>query len=317
MILKMRRPDVSERAISAIELVIVLLLLEFCLWVGEGKDHYRIVAGTAIALVALYSIRRQGPDAWKPSQPPWSTLSSWIVVIAVTCALGAGAVLGAEFIYAEGEKLRWGRLERFASLKALADKALIVVLQQVLLYRFLFPLLLKIFGSRSVAFGATAVIFGALHLPNAVLVGVTIVMAAIWLYLYERSQRLAPLIVCHFVLAIVATAVFPGRLTYNLAVGRNALPIARSYERLAQGPLAARYDELKSDAYYEKSGGTDRGFILALYRDVLHRSPDETEIKPWLRTLDRHSRAEVVRGFLNSKEFLMLRCSLHKECDDH
>jgi len=305
---------VSDRRTSAIELVVVLLLLEVCIWIGASHYYYRLLAGAMLAVVGLYSIVRQRHDIWKTSKPPWSTLTSWIVIIAITCALAAGAVLGAEIFYAEGEKFRWGRLERFLGWKALLDKALIVVIQQVLLYRFLFPLLFNVFGSRGIAFGATAVVFGVLHLPSVFLVGLTTAMAVIWLYLYERSRRLGPLIICHFVLAVVASGVLPERLTYNLAVGQNALPLVRSYERLAEDKLAAKYDELKSNVYYEKSGGTDRSFIIALYRDVLHRSPAEMEIAPWLLALDRRNRAEVVREFLDSKEF-RARCGLQQECD--
>lgn len=301
----------NDRTRSAMELMLVLGMAEVWLW--ETKGLYRAFAILAIALIGLNNYLRH-PDVWRRTQPSWGGLSSWVIIITITFALGAGAVISGEFIYTEGEQLRLGRLERVVDPKFIATKTLVVTVQQLALHRFLFPSFLEIFRSRAVALCATALTFGALHLPSVFLVSATIPMAAIWIYLFERTQRLAPLIFCHLVLVVVVSAVFPERLTYNLGVGRNALPVARSYERLAQEPLATKYDELKSNAYYVQNGGTDRTFIHALYRDVLQRSPAENEIDVWLPTLHRSSRAEAVAQFLNSEEFLALRCRLYGEC---
>jgi len=304
----------NNRIRSAMELLLVLVIVEVWLWDSTAKGLYRVFAILLIALIGLNHFIRPRPDAWKISQASWGVLASWVIIIGVTCALSAVAILSAEFIYTEGEQLRLSRLERIFNPQFLAAKALVVTVQQLALYRFLFPSMLEIFRSRSVAFCATALTFGALHLPSTFLVSLTIAMAALWLYLFERSQRLVPLIFCHFALAIVASTVFPERLTYNLAVGQNALPVARKYERLFREPLTAKYNELKSNAYYVQNGGADRTFIRALYRDVLQRIPAEKEIGAWLPTLHRSSRAEVVAEFLNSKEFVELRCRLQGEC---
>jgi hypothetical protein len=302
MIPRMTRLLTSGRTRSIVDLVIVLVLVEVWLWSSTAKDLYRVYAGAVIALIVFYSFRRRSSDAWKTDRPLWSARFTWIVVLAMTCALGAGAVLAAELLYIEGEQLRSGRLERALDPRGLAGKGLIVILQQFGLYHFFFPSFLQIFRSRTIAIGATAVAFGALHLPGVVLVGLTAAMAVIWLHVFARCQRLVPLIASHLALAVVANAVFPERLTYNFAVGRNAVPIAQGYGRLAEGPLAARFDEFRSNAYYEKNGNTDRAFIVALYRDVLQRAPAEAEIGASLSMLRRRSRAEVVMRFL-TREF--------------
>lgn len=305
----------NDRTRSALELALVLVLVEVWLWSSAANGLYRALAGTVIASIILKNLIRQGAGATKIGQPLWSAYRSWIVIIAVTCVLGALILVGAALIYSDGEQLRFERLEKFLVPRVLAGKVFIVVFQQIVLCLFLFPLQRTVFQSRTGAYVATAVTFGVLHLPGLLLVGVTTVAAAIWLYLFERSRRLLPLIVSHFVLVVIAAAVFPERLAYNLAVGRNALPIAHRYERLTEGPIAAQYAQFKSIAYYEANGNADPSFIRALYRDILRRSASEAEVDVWLPILRQNGRAEAVAEFLSSKEYLALRCRHEGICD--
>src|SRR5262245_33951410 len=134
----MTRLLTSDRARSVIDLVIVLVLAEIGLW-STAKDLYRVYAAAVIALIVWNSFRRRSADAWKTDQPLWSARFTWLVVIAMTCALGAGTILTAELLYIEGEQLRFGRLERALDPSELAGKGLIVILQQFVLYYFLFP----------------------------------------------------------------------------------------------------------------------------------------------------------------------------------
>lgn len=310
----MRTLLTSDRTRSAIELVIFLVLAEIWLWSSASTTAYRVFAGAIIAIIVLRNVLRSNSDAWSAVRPLWSAPASWTVAVVVICVLVAGAIISAQLFYVEGEAWRLGRIERFFEAKQLASKIIIIVVQQIALCLFLFPSLYRISGSRKVAFLATPIIFGILHLPSLFLVIVTAAMAVVWLFLFERSQRLLPLIVIHFVLAVVATAVFPERLTYNLAVGQNAVPTAQDYERLTKGVLAGKYDEWKSDKYYQKNGSADRAFIVALYRDVLRRGASESEINAFLLKLRQTNRAEVVSVFMTSKEFLELRCRVDASC---
>jgi hypothetical protein len=216
----MTRLLANDRARSAIDLVVVLVLAEIWLWNSTAKDLFRVYAAVVIVLVVWDSFRRRDPDAWKTDQPLWGAGSSWLVAIAMTCALGAAAALSAQLIYIEGEQLRLGRLEEFLDPRVLAGKGLIVILQQFVLYHFLFPSFRKIFRSRALAMAATAVTFGALHLPGVLLVSLTTAMAVVWLHVFERSQRLAPLIVSHLPWPSWPTQCFPSvSLTTLRSVG--------------------------------------------------------------------------------------------------
>jgi hypothetical protein len=60
---------------------------------------------------------------------------------------------------------------------------------------------------------------------------------------------------------------------------------------------------LSSQEYYQDQGSTVDGFIRALYRDLLHRQAQTTEVAQWRRQAAA-SRASVVQQFLSSSEYL-------------
>lgn len=312
---RMKRLSTNDRSRAAIELAIVFVLTETWLWSSSTNKLYHLFIAIVLASIVVTFLINQKHRTAMVEPPVWSASQSWIAMIAITCALGALTYFSASFLYSDGEQLRIGRLDRLLIPRILADKAFIVILQQFILCRFLFPLYRDIFRRRTAAFGATAATFGVLHLPSMFLVGVTAATAAIWLLLFERSRRLAPLIVSHLILVIIAAAVFPQRLGYNLAVGRNALPIAHLYRQITEGPDADKYAQFKSSTYYEMNGSNDSAFIRALYRDILRRSPSDAEIDAWLPTLHQNGRAEAVAQFLGSPEYLALRCRHDGVCD--
>ena len=62
---------------------------------------------------------------------------------------------------------------------------------------------------------------------------------------------------------------------------------------------------LASDEYFGRAGGTPRGWITALYRDVLDRVPSASETSAWTNVLaGGTNRASVALGFLLSSEHL-------------
>ncbi len=58
-----------------------------------------------------------------------------------------------------------------------------------------------------------------------------------------------------------------------------------------------------SPEFYERSGGTDRGFVTELYRKILHREPDSRGLDNWVTHLRQgRSRTWVAEGFYGSYE---------------
>ncbi|HEX6492092.1 MAG TPA: DUF4214 domain-containing protein, partial [Candidatus Dormibacteraeota bacterium] len=90
-------------------------------------------------------------------------------------------------------------------------------------------------------------------------------------------------------------------------IGHAPDPAGRAYWVSALGNGA--YDETllaelaSTSTYYAgHGGGTDRGFITALYRDILGRAPLAAELNGWLAGGPITDRAGVARGFAYSHE---------------
>ena len=305
----------DDRRRIVVELTIVVVLAELWLWSSPSAILYRATAAVAIACIVVSRIACGDQDPWKSPRLSWDARSTWITATALTCLLAAVMILGMLAFYAEGEQWRLWRLERILEPKVFADKAFMVVLQQVLLCWYVLPAFRKSTGDNTIAIAATALTFGSFHLPSFLLASITAATAVAWLLIFERGRRISPLILSHFILAIAAATVLPERLSYDLAVGRKAMPIAERYQRLGEGRLAEEYKEWKSNAYYVRNGASDRSFILALYRDILGRNASSAEVENWLRALQRSSRADAVAKFIDSKEYSALRCKIQAACE--
>lgn len=95
---------------------------------------------------------------------------------------------------------------------------------------------------------------------------------------------------------------------YRTILGRSADSAGRRYwlSRVASGTrledVAAGF--YASREYFAGRGGTNRGFVAGLYRDILGRSPDAAGLNSWVNLLNsgRASRQSVASGFYASTE---------------
>lgn len=53
---------------------------------------------------------------------------------------------------------------------------------------------------------------------------------------------------------------------------------------------------LRSAKYYDRAGGTDRAYITALYQEILHRTPSESQLDSWTAQLASKGRSSVVNS---------------------
>jgi hypothetical protein len=72
-------------------------------------------------------------------------------------------------------------------------------------------------GLKSVIF--VAVIFSLVHLPNPLLMGLTLISGLVWAAVYQRAPNLFALALSHAVLALLLALSLPPNLIYNLRVG--------------------------------------------------------------------------------------------------
>ena len=99
-----------------------------------------------------------------------------------------------------------------------------VAIQQFGLQLFVLPACLEIFRRRLVAIGVAAAVFAFVHVPNLPLMGLTFVAAAVWCGLFLWHGRIAPLIVSHLVLAVLASET-AGHSLHHMRVGAGCLEI--------------------------------------------------------------------------------------------
>ena len=99
-----------------------------------------------------------------------------------------------------------------------------VVGQQIMLQILLVPVLLRLFSRTRIAVVAGAAIFALLHLPNPLLVLFTFVAGTIWISAYFRSRQLAPIILSHLVLAVLAAGLC-GEYIFGMRVGPTCMSL--------------------------------------------------------------------------------------------
>lgn len=94
---------------------------------------------------------------------------------------------------------------------------------------------------------------------------------------------------------------------YRATLGRapDAAGLRHWVDVIGEGatPAAVAADFYASDEYHRRSGGTNDGWVRALYSALLHRNPDSAGLAYWLGVLDAGaSRASVAADFYGSIE---------------
>ena len=178
--------------------------------------------------------------------------------------------------------------------------------QQGLLQLFLRPVIGESLRTPAAATLVTAMVFGLLHLPCPILVASTIVLGVMWVWLFRRHGRIAPVIVSHAMLAALAFVVVPPQWNCELLVGVVAQRQQPRYQALRSPETRAMLKKVTSDEYFRSSGATDEGFIKSLYRDMLGRRPAEAEVQHWIDLIgEGFSRNRIAVEFAGSVEFRM------------
>jgi hypothetical protein len=310
--------EALRRAAPAIELAIVVLILEIGIWewCGSYEGLFRAVALPAFALVLWRSHRRRQLALASVADKLQlnvreGLLQAWMNTAAVTMILALLVHLLAIALRFDGEGFRlfWQEKGTMGLVSYLATKVGFILVQQVLLQYFLAPCCAELIPQRGAARACAALIFGLVHLPSVVLVGITAVAGYCWLALFARSGRILPLAASHLLLAVLAHSALPERLTLNMRVGAPAVEIAERYRVLHDPQLAQPARKVCSDGYFNACGGTNDDFIRALYHDVLLREQAmaDHDVISWRPKLVAHTRTDVAMLFFSSPEFAQLQ----------
>ncbi len=310
-------PSARDRIWPGLELVGVIGLLELELWHlrSHGPAWLNVIVyGLIVALVVVSGRRRRlagelGEVASVGRTRAWLEVGSAALVLSAIL-MGAAALVGDsnetfEFLFLDKPPLKLANW--------LVGKFGAALIQQLALQFFLWPVCFELTRSKAVGTVLAAALFGVIHLPSPTLVAITTLAGVVWITLYRRTARLAPLVVSHMILATLAHGGLPERLTFDMRVGLTATADMKRFEdlndprnRLINRRLKRSKADLKhyaTQAYYDARGGTLPGFIRGLYRDILDRPAAEGDVAYWLDRKLAHPRDDIPSFFLGSDEY--------------
>ena len=191
---------IGWKFLAAAELLTAVFLLEFSIWTADPQ--VRLVSGILAGCMVFRCLFCYGrrPDFVKAT----AALSTTTILLAT---LGLGLVLAVAFFLLD----LWSPSLVSLSERTVTDwwmvKVPTVILQQVLFQLVFIPTLLFLTGNRTLTVTLAALIFSFFHLPNPLLVILTLSIGLFWFSQAISRPRLITLTVSHLVLAVVLATV--------------------------------------------------------------------------------------------------------------
>ena len=310
-----------ERFRPAMELITVVGLLEAELWYlrAHGPAWLNILVYGSIVATLWFSHERRKKAETSATSPIVGARRAWFEVLATCAILSAILMVAALMVGDSSETFEFVFLDKppLKLFNWLVGKFGAALGQQLALQLFLWPVCFELTRGRAAGTVLAAAIFGMIHLPSPTLVAITTLAGAVWVVLYQRTGRLAPLILSHMILATLAHGGLPERLTYDMRVGLTATADMKRFEVLNDPKIRKANRRLKenraslirfsSDEYYRARGGTMPGFIRGLFRDILDRPAKDTDVEFWMTRNLTNPRADIPSMFLASDEFAQIQ----------
>jgi membrane protease YdiL (CAAX protease family) len=309
--------EFPDRLRPAMELLTVVGLLEAELWSlrAIGPPWLNVVVYGVIVATLWFSHERRRKAGFGSIARKLGLVRSWTEVLVVTGLLCGTLVLAAGFVGDSSETFEFVFLDKPPGkmIQWVLGKFLAALGQQLALQFFLWPVCFELTRSRAAGTILAASIFALIHLPSPTLVAITFVGGAAWVILYQRTGRIAPLVVSHMILATLAHGGLPERLTYDMRVGLTATADMKRFDELNSPKYRVAIRRLKenranlihfsSQAYYDAQGDGLRGFIKGLYRDILNRPANDADVAYWINLKLKNPLVDIPTFFLSSDEY--------------
>jgi membrane protease YdiL (CAAX protease family) len=308
---------VRDRSRSVAELVVVVGLLEAELWYlrANGPSWLNVIIYATIVAMAWLSYERRRKAGFVATFHEVGALRAWIEVLASCAILSATLMLAARLVGDSSETFEFVFLDKpFDKLAEwVFGKFAAALGQQLALQLFLWPVCFEITKERASGAVLAATIFGLIHLPSPSLVAITSLAGVVWIISYQRSGRLAPLVVSHMILATLAHGALPERLTYDMRVGSTAMADFKRFDTLNDPKVRVSNRRLKenraslkhftSQTYFDAQGGTMPALIRGLLRDILGRTATEADVAFWTNCKLANPRVDIASILLASDEY--------------
>src|SRR6185312_5069035 len=196
--------------------------LEAELWYlrSKGPAWLNVLVYGAIVTTLWLSQERRRKANFSAARSPVGVGRAWAEVLTVALVLSTILMIAARLVGDANETFEFVFLDKppLKLLNWLVGKFGAALVQQLALQMFLWPVCFELTRSRMAGTVLAATIFGLIHLPSPTLVAITCLAGVVWIVLYQRTDRLAPLVLSHMILATLAHGGLPERLTYDMRV---------------------------------------------------------------------------------------------------
>jgi len=200
----------SPRARDLAELAIGYGLILATIWTPNPAQ--RILYWTAFAWIAITAALR-----WKETAPNglgWKALLHSLWVVAAATAVFLGAIAFAHHLHTLHRL--YGPLP---AVEHIAGYALSAMMHQFILQVYVLLRLLRLGMKRNSGIALSAVLFAIAHIPNPLLVAVTLVWGALSCLLFLRYRNLYPLALAHAILGMCLAVTVPNHIHHHMRVG--------------------------------------------------------------------------------------------------
>ncbi|MFP5207212.1 MAG: type II CAAX prenyl endopeptidase Rce1 family protein [Acidobacteriota bacterium] len=221
VLLPIQIPARSRRRELA-EIFIAYALILMVIWTPRPWQRY-------LWLVAVAGVAAILASSWPGAQALGLRArnffrSLWVVGAALLCA--AIAVVVSHRLHALHDP--GGPLRFLASYGAYIVWAGV---QQFLLQCFFLSRLLRVIPNPRYAAFAAAGLFALAHVPNPILVGLTVVWGSFACLIFLRYRNLFPLAIAHAILGVTVAIAVPGPVDHNMRVGLGYLKYRHGFRK--------------------------------------------------------------------------------------
>jgi hypothetical protein len=211
-------PKSSQRREIA-EIAVAYGMILLVIWTPPPWQRVLWYSAAAVITV-LMALHFEG---WKAMGVRWTNLlrSSWIVAAAL--AIAAAILVASALLHT----LRLPH-DAFPFVDRYSGYALWACAQQLLLQGFFLSRILRVIGKPRPAVVVAALLFAVAHLPNPLLVPLTLLWGLVACLHFLRYRNLIPLAISHAILGIVLTMTLPGPGNHYMRVGLGYLRSANT-----------------------------------------------------------------------------------------
>jgi hypothetical protein len=200
---------VGAKTRESVEVAGAFLLIVAALWIPSYSAVFIVAAALWIAVATFIGSRKVSELGLVPAR---LKTSAWV---AATGAVLAAAIVSAGALMGTLHAFPWPPYPLFHG----GVYAVWAFIQQFIALSFFFVRFERLLGSSTRAVIATSVLFGAVHLPNWVLVTCTAVMGLVFAELFRRYRNIYWLGLAHALLGIAVAVSVPDALHHQMRVG--------------------------------------------------------------------------------------------------